>query len=158
MASRYGITPQMLRIGALNLQIGDGIANRLTGPDGNQFIEDAEEWAEDQVSDFIAVPLKPTPRRGETELPDPYAVNRAFFPREFTLAITYWAIGRMLHSEHFANEPAASEAAVWAEEQAQRHIVEFKDRATVLVGGGRRRNPNPFIPPNIAPRQERPQQ
>jgi hypothetical protein len=150
--SRYGITPENLRQGALSLQLGTGIASRFASTEGDTFISDGETWAEDQISDYLAIPLKPVPARGSTTVSSPPTSQN--YPREFILAATYWAIGRLLYSEYSENEPNQSEAGAWAEQEAYRHINEFRSRATVQVGGGRRRNPNVHMPPNIAPREE----
>jgi hypothetical protein len=155
MPSRYKIEPSDLRSAALTLQVGAGIAARLSTIETTNFIEQGEEWAEDQVSEYLGVPLKPTPARGTTNLPNP--LTKSNYPREFILAIIYWSVGRMLQSEYFANEPNASQSGQWAEGMAAQHIKEFRSRVTTRVGSGRRRNPNPFIPPNIAPREQPPE-
>ncbi len=154
MSTRYYITLTDLRAAALTLQIGSGIAARLNSIDTTEFIDQGEAWAEDQVSEYLGVPLKPTPARGSSTVPVP--PTKANFPREFILAATYWAIARMLHSEYFANEPNMSTSGQWAEAAAYQHIGEFRSRVTVSVGAGRRRNPNPHMPPNIAPREPSP--
>lgn len=149
--SRYYITTVDLRAAALTLQVGQGIAARLNTVDTTNFIDQGEYWAEDQVSEFLGIPLKPVPMRGSTTVPTP--PTQWNFPREFILAATYWAVGRMLHSEYFSNEPNVSTAAQWAEGMAIQHIMDFRTRPTVAVGGGRRRHVNPHMPPNIAPRE-----
>lgn len=155
MASRYAITPADMRQAALTLHTGAGIANRLQTVDATTFIENAEVWAEDQVSEYLGIPLKAVPAPGSSTVPGtPTKLN---YPREFILAITYFAVARMLQSEYFANEPNASQAGVWAEQIANQHITDFRSRTTVKVGSGRRRHPNPFMPPNIAPREEQKQ-
>lgn len=154
MTTRYNITTVDLKAAALTLQVGAGIAARLNTVDTTNFIDQGESWAEDQVSEYLGVPLKPTPKRGESTVPvTPLQTN---YPREFTLAAIYWAVGRMLHSEYFSNEPNISTAAQWSEAMAYQHIQEFRSRVTVSVGGGRRRHPNPHMPPNIAPREQAP--
>src|SRR4051812_37073129 len=67
--SRYGIIPSDLRIHAMTLNIGEGLADRFNTPDAVRFILDAERNVEEQVSDFIAIPLKPTPPRPGLTLP-----------------------------------------------------------------------------------------
>lgn len=150
--SRYQITNEDLKRASLTLQLGEGISSRIASLEADEFILDGEEWAEDQVSSWLATPLKPIPARGETELPDPLTTRN--FPREFILGAVYWALSRIMHSEYFQNEKNASESAVWAEEAARTHIMEFRSRPTTRVGAGRRRNPNPFVPPTIAPAED----
>jgi hypothetical protein len=156
MASRYAITASDLKTAALQLKLGEGLAARFATTEVDSYIDQAEEWAEDQVSDFIAVPLKPTPVRGSTTVAP--TLSSRNYPRDFILAVIYWSVARLMNSEYFANEPNASEAGKWAEETANDHIRSFRSRTTVLVGGGRRRNPNPHMPPNIAPKENFEQQ
>jgi hypothetical protein len=148
---RYYITEADLKAAALTLQVGAGIAARLNTIDTSNFIDQGETWAEDQISEYLGIPLKPTLQRGQSSIPG--TPTKDNFPREFILAATYWAVGRMLHSEYFANEPNMSNSAQWAEAMAYQHIGEFRSRVTVQVGAGRRRHPNPHMPPNIAPRE-----
>jgi len=177
--SRYGILPYDLRVNAMTLAIGDGMADRFAGPDAMRFIIEGEIWAEQQVSPYLAVPLKPvSPPRGIAEPPwqavqvpatipdfppsDPihpeYSPEVAVtmqgmkwdFPYEFIQACIYLAISKMLKSEYFEVEPNRSEASMDAEGRAFSFLFGLR-RSTVLVGAGRRRNPNPHMPPNIAP-------
>ena len=60
------------------------------------------------------------------------------------------SISKMLKSEYFEVEPNKSEASQEAEARAFSYLFGLR-RYTILVGAGRRRNPNPHIPPNIAP-------
>lgn len=154
MASRYGLTVDDLKKAAMNLQIGEGIARRLATADASVFIDGGEEWAEDQISEYVMVPLKPVPARGSTTVPQ--IPTKSNYPREFILAATYWAVGRLLHSEYFESEPNISQAGDWAESMAWQHLKEFRSRPTLRVGAGRRRHPNVFMPPNIAPKEEQP--
>lgn len=180
MYSRYGIIPSDLRIYAQNLSIGEGIANRLGGADAIRFIVDAERWVEAQVSAWIAVPLQPVGvPQGVVQLavpePPPFAPGMVApsgsaavsnwppevavtpqgrkwnYPIEFIQAIIYEAIAKMLRSEFFEAEPNVSQSAEYAESESYKYIIEFRSRPTTLVGAGRRRNPNPHMPPNIAP-------
>lgn len=156
MATRYDVDVEDLKRAALNLQIGAGISERMNTGNAVEFIDDGEEWAEGQVSDFIMVPLKPVPARGDITVP--VTPTNRNYPREFIQAVIYFALGRLLHSEYFENEPNVSQAGDWAESMAWTHISEFRSRPTFRVGAGRRRHPNPHMPPNIAPKEERPQQ
>lgn len=142
MPSRYSLTSDDLRKAAMNLQIGEGIARRLTTIDATEFIEAGEEWAEEQISEHIMVPLKAVPARGSITVPT--TPTRSNYPREFILAAIYWAVGRLLHSEYFQNEPNVSQSGDWAESMAWQHLKEFRSRSTVRVGAGRRRHVNPF--------------
>lgn len=150
MSSRYYITREHLTAAALNLQLGEGISQRMAGVDPTEFISRAEEWAEDQISDYLGIPLKPTPRRGEKTLG---TITDRNFPQEFIQAIIYWTVSRILHSEFFESEPNRSESAQWAEETAKMHLMEFRSRTSVMVGAGRRRHPNVHMPPNVAPKE-----
>lgn len=181
LVSRYGIIPNDLRIHALTLNLGEGQANRFLSPDTFRFILDAERNIEEQVSDFIAVPLLPTPNRPGLTLPTisgpitpttpppfpPPDPTRSFyspevavtpygtkweFPVEFIQAIIFNAIAIILRSEYFEVEPNVSQIAVEADTRSSSYLFLFRTRPTVLVGAGRRRNPNPHMPPNISPR------
>ncbi len=181
IVSRYGIIPSDLRIHALVLNLGEGMADRFNTPDAVRFIVDAERNVEEQVSDFIGVPLKPTsPRPGLTlpalaQVPSPltppefppvdgtrsgYSPEVSVtpqglkwqFPYEFIEAIIFKSIALMLRSEFFEYEPTKSEISLEADARADSYIFLFRVRPTVLVGAGRRRNPNPHLPPNIAPK------
>jgi len=136
--SRYGITNDQLKEAARNLQLGQGISDRV--------------WTEEQVEEYVGVPLKATRAPGEAALPaEPTNRN---FPLDFIQAVVYRALGRLLHSEYFENSPNASESGTWALELSDTHILEFRSKRTVRVGAGRLRHPNPHIPPQIAPREE----
>jgi hypothetical protein len=151
MASRYGITQDDLKRAALNLNMGEGTAARLGSADAILFIEQAETYVEAQISDFIGVPLKPTPAPGASTVSQP--PTRYNFPQEFILAVIYSAVGRILHSEFFEAEPNVSQSGDFAEAEAQKHLMNFRSRPTVNVGNGRRRNPNPHMPPSLAPKE-----
>lgn len=147
MDSYYGISTTDLNRAAQTLRVGTGITSRLQTVDTSNFISKAERWAEAAISEFVAVPLKPTPIRGESSVPTtPTSEN---YPIDFIEAIIYHAVSRILSSEFFANEPNASTAAEYAEKTAQQHAANMVSRTTTLVGGGRRRNPNPMVPPNM---------
>jgi hypothetical protein len=179
LISRYGIIPNDLRIHATLLNIGQGQADRFGS--SMRFIIESEIEIEEQVSEFIAVPLKPTPSR--TGLTTPLVPNQPFpntppdfppentirseyapevsitplgskwnFPVEFIQAIIFKAIAHMLRSEFFEVEPNFSKAAVDSDQRSESYVYLFRTRPTVLVGSGRRRNSNPHMPPNIAPR------
>lgn len=181
MVSRYGIIPNDLKIHAMTLNIGQGLADRFNSPDAMRFIIDAERITEEQASEFVAVPLKPTPPRpGFTlpaipttpvppvppDFPPPDGVQSSFspevsvtpqgtkwnYPPEFVQAIIFFAIAHMLRSEFFEAEPNTSQISVEADARAENYLYLFRTRPTVLVGAGRRRNVNPHLPPNIAPR------
>lgn len=149
MASRYGITSVELTRAATNINIGSGAADRMNSNQALLFIEEAERWAEAQVSAFIAVPLKPTVLPGEAF--DVNSVTSRNYPQEFIYAIVYYALSKLLHSEYFGQEPNASEAGNWCLSEADSHIKDLRSRPTISVGSGRRRHPNPHMPPNIAP-------
>jgi hypothetical protein len=178
--SRYGIIPSDLRIHALTLNMGQGMADRFSTPDAIRFIIDAERNVEENVSHYIAVPLKPTPPRpGLTlpalaqvpspptppDFPPPDGTRSDYspevsitpqglkwnYPFEFIEAIIFKAIGLMLRSEYFEAEPNTSQISLEADARADAYLYLFRVRPTVLVGAGRRRNPNPHMPPNIAP-------
>lgn len=155
-ASRYGLIANDLKMISLQLQVGDGIADRIGSSDTIQFIDWAETWVEAQLSDFIAVPLKATPAAGETTVPSPPIKEN--YPVEFIQAVLYYAVARLLRSEFSEIEPNSSAFADWGEVLARQHVIEFRSRSTVQVGAGRRRHPNVHMPPNIAPREELPQQ
>lgn len=149
--SRYGIITSDLKTACKLLQIGEGISQRFDTQDSDTYIVEAEYAVEDRVSEFIAIPLKPTRNR---ETRDSGTNDKRCYPQEFIQAIIYEAISRFLNSELFSNEPNQSDAAKWAADKSAQLILDFRSRTTVLVGRGRRRNPNPFIPPNIAPREK----
>jgi hypothetical protein len=141
---------------AKNLQIGGGIADRMSGLDATEFITDAEDWADDQISEFIGVPLKPTPALGsDVSSFDPSSATTRNYPRDFIQAVTYRALSLLLNSEYFENSPNLSEAGKWAMEMSDNYITSLKTRLTTRVGSGRIRNPNPFAPPSIMPRETR---
>lgn len=177
--SRYGILPYDLRINALTLSIGDGQADRFNSPDSIRFIIEGEIWAEQQISSFLAVPLKPIdPPTGLTvpsftpvSLPSPPAPfpptdiirpdyppevsieqqgMKWNYPHEFIQACIFMAISKMLKSEYFEVEPNLSQASQEAEARAFSYLFGLR-RSTILVGAGRRRNPNVHLPPSIAP-------
>lgn len=177
--SRYGILPYDLRINATTLAIGQGSADRFSSPDSVRFIIEGEIWAEQQVSPFLGVPLKPVdPPPGITnpafaqlpypltppnfppadiirpEYPPEVSITQQgmkwSYPYEFIQAAIFMAISKMLKSEYFEVEPNKSEASMDAESRAMSYLFGLR-RSTILVGGGRRRNPNPHMPPNIAP-------
>lgn len=151
--SRYGIKNDDLRQAALALQLGEGIADRMRSIETTFFVVQAEDWAESQVADYIAVPLKPTRAPGQrSKTVDPTQITRRNFPLDFIQAVVYRAAGLLLHSEFFENAPNTSEAGSWALQLANQHIADFKDNRAVRVGSGRLRHPNPHMPPNIAPK------
>lgn len=151
--SRYKIDNDELRQAALALQLGRGISDRIRSIEASSFIQRAEDWAEAQVDEFIGVPLSPIRAQGQILQDfDPANITRRNFPHDFVQAVIYRATGLLLHSEYFENSPNVSEAGKWALDEADRHIMSFRDKATVLVGAGRRRHPNPHMPPMIAPR------
>lgn len=157
-ASRYYLDNDALRRSALALQIGAGIADRIKSLEATEFLAKAEDWAEQQISEFIMVPLKPIRAPGQTKAAfktakDEGKLNRRNYPIDFIEAVIYRALDLMLHSEFFENQPNASESGKWAGEQAEKLILSFKDRCTFRVGAGHRRHPNPHMPPGIAPRQ-----
>jgi len=147
MASYYGISIQDLNRAAQTLRVGTGITSRFQTLDTDAFIRKAERWAEAAISEFIAVPLKAAPGRGETTIPD--QVSPENFPIDFTEAIIFHAVARILNSEFFANEQNASSAAEYAEKTSENHAANMVSRTTTLVGAGRRRNANPMVPPNM---------
>lgn len=149
--SRYGISTTDVVRAAQNLQIGEGLSDRIQSVDAGIFIDEGEDWVDDAVSDFLGVPLKAIPALGDPDVPaSPTTRN---FPFDFIKAATYWALSRLLNSEYFENSPNASQSGEWAELKAQQHLMDFRSRSTTRVGAGRRRNPNPFVPPNIAPKE-----
>jgi hypothetical protein len=177
--SRYGVGPYDLRLNAVTLAIGDGAADRFNSPDAVRFIIEGEFWAEQQVSPYLAVPLKkvapppgitpptfsPTPVPSTPPAYPPTDMVRPDYspevsvtqqgtkweyPYEFIQAVIFMAISKMLKSEYFEVEPNRSEAAMDAESRAFSYLFGLR-RSTVLVGAGRRRNPNSHMPPNIAP-------
>jgi hypothetical protein len=160
--SRYHIENEDLRKACLALQIGQGVADRYQSVDGLEFIVKAEDWADMMVAEFIMTPLKPSRAPGQSKADFAAALSnnslftRRNFPVQFIEAIIYRALELFLASEFFENQPNRSESSKWAAEQAQGLIAAFKDMVCVRVGAGRKRNPNPFIPPTIAPRQSPP--
>lgn len=152
MASRYGITAVRLLRTALNLQIGAGIADRMESEDATEFIEEAEDWADSQVEQYLSVPLQPVVAQGDSSIPSPPTVRN--FDHDFIQAITYYAVARIIQSEFSENSPNASESGEWCEEVAFTHILRFRSKRFKRVGAGRYRHPNPFMPPNIAPPEE----
>ena len=163
----------------MTLSIGQGMADRFNSPDSVRFIIEGEIWAEQQVSTFLAVPLKPVaPPPGLTnpvfvptpvpatppdfppvdpvrpEYPPEVSVTQQgmkwSYPYEFIQAAIFMAISKMLKSEYFEIEPNKTEASMDAEGRAMYYLFGLR-RSTILVGAGRRRNPNPHMPPNIAP-------
>jgi len=156
-SSRYGITNDDLRRLAKIVQIGGpGLSQRVSGTDGTQTIVEAEYWAEAQISDYVVTPLQPVALIGSSTVPNP--VTTLNFPLEFIQAIQYYALSRILASEFFENQPNASQSALWCEQQAELLITRLRSRPTTKVGAGRRRNPNPFVPPHIAPKERLDQQ
>lgn len=178
--SRYGILPYDLRLNAMTLAIGEGMADRFNTPDAMRFIVEGELWAEQQISPYLGVPLKPiapsqgiTPPEFDPDVPIPpeppnfppadpvrpeYPLEIAVtqqgmkwqYPYEFIQACIYLAISKMLKSEYFEVEPNKSEAAADAELRAMSYLFALR-KPTILVGAGRRRNTNAHMPPNIAP-------
>lgn len=177
--SRYGILPYDLRINAMTLAIGDGLADRFNSPDSIRFIIEGELWAEQQISPFLGVPLKPiapppglkVPSFTPISLPSPPAPfpptdiirpdyppevsieqqgMKWNYPYEFIQACIFLSISKMLKSEYFEVEPNLSAASQEAEVRAFNFLFYLR-RTTVLVGAGRRRNQNAHMPPNIAP-------
>lgn len=162
VSSRYFITNDNLRRAALNLQLGQGVADRITSTDATAFVQEGECWAEERIEEYVGVPLKPTRAPGQSADPqnegsfdknEPQAKN---FPHDFRQAAIYHALSRMLASEYFENSPNASEAAIWADQKADEHIALMLQKRTTRVGAGRLRHPNPHMPPMIAPRSEDP--
>ena len=153
---RYPITTEDLRRFSRLVVMGRGIADRVQETDGEAFLNDAEYWAESQISLYLAVPLKPGLAPGQSSLPDP--LTRFNYPLEFIQGILYYALSRLLASEFSENQPNVSELAAWCEAQARQQLTEFRSRSTVNNGAGRRRHPNPFMPPNIAPPEQPDQQ
>lgn len=151
--SRYGIDTDLLRQAALNLQIGAGIADRLKTAEAEAFVTRAEDWVEAQVEAFIATPIQPTRAPGDIAL-DLDNLTYRNYPVDFVHACVYRAVSLLLTSEYFENAPNKSEAGVWADKLTWDHISQFRSRSTTRVGAGRRRNPNPFIPPQIAPPEQ----
>jgi hypothetical protein len=177
--SRYGIIPADLRLNAMVLNIGDGMADRFSSPDAMRFVIEAELWAEQQISGYIAVPLQPiAPQPGLTPpnfmpvqtpvTPPPFPPSNMThpdytpevsvtsyatkwqFPYEWIQAIVFLAISKLLKSEFFEVEPNTTQASLDAEGRAMSYLFALR-RSTILVGAGRRRNVNAHLPPNIAP-------
>lgn len=154
---RYAIGKEDLQRAALNLQLGEGIADRMNSLDVDEFINEAEEWAENQVEEYIGVPLFPTRARGQSnedfvaKLETPEKRN---FPIDFIQAVLYRSLALLLHSEYFENSPNVSESGKWAQEEAEARLAEFRSKRTNRVGAGRLRHPNPHMPPTIALREE----
>jgi hypothetical protein len=177
--SRYGILPYDLKLNAMTLSVGDGAADRFNSPDAVRFIVEGELWAEQQIAPYIAVPLQPiaaqpgltpptfTPVKTPATTPPFPPSNPTHpdytpevsvtqqatkwnYPYEFIQACIFLAISKMLKSEYFEVEPNKSEASIDAEGRAMSYLFALR-RSTILVGSGRRRNPNPHIPPSIAP-------
>lgn len=162
--SRYYLVNDDLRQACLALQIGQGIQARILTPEATNFIVRAEDWADIQISEFVGVPLKPLPAQGQSAADFSIALSqsgagltRRNFPLLFTNAVVYKAVAEMVYSEFSEHNPNVSEYGKLAEDRAEKMIELFKDNNAILVGAGRRRNFNPFIPPNIAPRQEKAQ-
>jgi hypothetical protein len=178
--SRYGILPYDLRLNAMTLALGDGMADRFDTPDAMRFIIEGELWAEQQVAPFLGVPLKPIapqpgliPPQFDPDVPVPATPpnfppadpvrpdytpevsvtqqsTKWNYPYEFIQACIYLSISKMLKSEYFEVEPNKSEASQDAEGRALSYLFALR-RSTILVGAGRRRNPNAHMPPSIAP-------
>lgn len=158
--SRYYISSTDLVSAARALQIGSGISDRLTTVDATQFIVEGEDWAEDKVEEFIGVPLSPVRARGQAIADfDINSLTKRNFPHSFVEAATYRALGLILASEYFENAPNASTASEWALDAAEEFIYNFKESKAFRTGAGRRRHPNPMVPPHMGPRVEQePQQ
>jgi len=153
--SRYAVTRALLKKTALSLQLGAGISDRMsTSMDVPMYVQESEDWADSQVDLWVATPLKPIKALGQTTALDVDNLTYRNYPADFIQAILYHAVARILGSEFFENAPNKSEASSWAEELSWEHLKVFRSKATTLVGAGRRRNPNPFAPPNIAPMEE----
>lgn len=150
--SRYYIQPLDLKRAAYNLNLGEGTADRFNSADMDFFIESAENEVDAKVAHYIATPLKPIPAPGTSQVPSPQ--NSLNFPQEFINAIVYNAVFRALNSEFFESEPNRSEVAKVAMDLSEGYLQTFRSRPTVLVGAGRRRHPNPHMPPNIAPMEQ----
>jgi len=158
--SRYGIANEDLREAALALQLGQGIADRINSADATQFIVKAEDWTEEQVEEYVGVPLRAVraPGQSQEDFTAQTEPTRRNYPLPFTQAIVYRATGLLIHSEFFENAPNVSEAGNWALQIANQHIMYFKEKRSSRVGNGRLRHPNPHMPPNIAPRPQQPGQ
>ena len=156
VVSRYQLTNEDLKTNALNLQIGKGISDRMNSLDALEFIQRGEDWVEDQVEEFLGVPLKPTRAPGQAKADfDKANPCKRNYPHDFIEAAIYRALSLLLTSEYFENDKNASAAGEFSMTLAWSHIDSFKDRLTVRVGAGRHRHPNPHMPPSIAPRQDR---
>lgn len=152
MPSRYGLLPDPdLKRAALNLNMGEGSAARLGSSDFLIYLQRAEYQVEAECSDFIAVPLKPIAAPGLNIIPTPTTPDN--YPVEFIQAVIYCAVGYALHSEFFDAEPNVSQSAEWAETEFRRYLMNFRSRPSINVGAGRRRHPNPHMPPAIAPKE-----
>jgi hypothetical protein len=154
--SRYCISNEDLSIASLNLQIGQGIADRVQGTDATKFIQEAEDWGEEHVDEFLAVPLSPVIARGQDPSDftpnDPSTLSKRNYPYQFIEAVIYQALGRLLMSEYFENSPNKSESAQAAFDRSWSLMNQFRDRLPTRVGAGRKRHYNVHMPPTIAPR------
>jgi len=162
MASRYRISADVLRQHALVLQIGEGIAARLSSPEAVGFIERSEDSVDETLSESMGTPLKPTPALGQSA--DEFATalaNNSLTYRNYPLlyieAIVYHALHSMLASEFFATGPSANDQTAFSQAEYDRRIGDLLTNPAIRLGLGRRRNGNPFMPPSVAPRT-RPQQ
>lgn len=154
--SRYALTNDDLKKNALNLQIGQGMADRMDSIDAIEFLERGEDWIEEQVEEFIGVPLKPTRAPGQSRDDfDPDSPCKRNYPNDFIEAAIYRALSLLLVSEYFENDKNASASGDFAMTLAWSHVDAFKDRLPLRVGRGRHRHPNVHMPPTIAPRQDR---
>ncbi len=156
MASRYGITALDLQQAAMVLQVGRGVQDRINSDSADAFVVLAEDWADDEVATFLAVPLRPIRAQGQSATDFAAAVanatlTRRNFPLAFVMAAIYRGTGLLLLSEFSENAPNTAEIGQEALKLADTYMTKFRSRSTTNVGGGRRRHTNPFMPPNIAP-------
>ena len=148
--SRYYICVADLINRAKNLQIGKGIADRMSEEEVLDFINEAEDWVEERISNFFATPLKPTRSAGQSACPTEADYNKRNFPRSFIEAVEYRSLGHILQSEYFENSPNMSDSAEKFLEQSEASIQMLLSQRNVKVGSGRRTHPNPFFPPNLS--------
>jgi hypothetical protein len=154
--SRYGLTPDDLRDTFFFLQIGPGTQAYLQSSIALKKIVDAEDWADGEASDRVGVPLKPIRAPGQLVL-DRNNITHRNFPGHFIQAIKFYAAGNLVQDITSETQPASSQQGQWALGWAWYHMAQFKDNPAMRLGRGRQRHHNPHLPPQVAPRELKPE-
>lgn len=131
------------------LQLDDGLLNRVPPTERSIFLYRADRWTDEKLRSFYTTPFQrvligvPQADGSTAEILDYPAIVKE-------IAI-YRACYLLVTSEYFENDPNRSDAAETLRNHADKLLLESRTRTPIRVGRGRRKHPNPFIPPSIAP-------